>query len=318
MVDLRQARALWRSYRGGDPRAIVRLATGSCNYVYRVDDGDATWVLRATDPERRGQLAGSAYWLGALAGQGLPIAAVEHDGLDAATPFLVLGYLPGRDLGAVYADLDAGQKRRLARDLQAVQRRVGALANPGRYGYLSRLDDPAARPDWESVVAAHLRRSRSWIAQCGLFDPGLVDAAEALLPRFRTVLAAVEPRAFLDDATTKNVLVADGGLSGVVDLDWLCFGDRLYAAALTRMALLDAGRDTDYVDFILEEENGAPDRPAGSPVDTALFDFYTLAFCLDFIGGAGMAFNKARPPAVGPAKRRRLLALYGDLLRRLA
>ena len=44
-------------------------------------------------------------------------------------------------------------------------------------------------------------------------------------------LEAVPPLPFLDDLTTKNVLVDGGRLSGVVDVDVVCFGDPLATPA---------------------------------------------------------------------------------------
>ena len=58
--------------------------------------------------------------------------------------------------------------------------------------------------------------------------------------------SAVRPTAFLGDITTKNVLVHEGKLSGIVDVDEICYGDPLFVVGLTHMALLAMGADTDY------------------------------------------------------------------------
>ena len=52
-------------------------------------------------------------------------------------------------------------------------------------------------------------------------------------------LSKVSPTAFLDDTTTKNVIVSEKGeLSGICDLDEMCFGDTLHSLAITKMSLL--------------------------------------------------------------------------------
>jgi hypothetical protein len=145
------------------------------------------------------------------------------------------------------------------------------------------------------------------MCESGLNRADLVDRLVAALPRFDAELAAVVPEAFLDDATTKNVLVHEGRLSAIVDLDWLAFGDPLYAVALTRMSLLAAGLNPDYARFLAEE--------AGiGPVSTPLLDLYTLCFCVDFLGGLGMQFNQPVAPTVDPVKVEQLVEIYEDLV----
>jgi aminoglycoside phosphotransferase (APT) family kinase protein len=63
-------------------------------------------------------------------------------------------------------------------------------------------------------------------------------------------LRAVPPTCFLDDVTTKNVIVQDGVLQGLIDFDVVCYGDPLYQVALTATAVIsDVGPDAlFYVD----------------------------------------------------------------------
>ena len=49
--------------------------------------------------------------------------------------------------------------------------------------------------------------------------------------------ATVKPVCFLDDLTTKNVLVLDGELTGVVDFDWVAYGDPLLHLGLCAAAV---------------------------------------------------------------------------------
>jgi len=48
------------------------------------------------------------------------------------------------------------------------------------------------------------------------------------------------------------VLINQGKLSGVIDIDWICFGDRVYYVALTNMALMSLGYDTKYIDYLMD------------------------------------------------------------------
>jgi Ser/Thr protein kinase RdoA (MazF antagonist) len=308
-MDLTQAESLWLRHSGRPADRVTRLATGSANYVFLVEQDGARFILRAAAPENREVLRGSVYWLDRLAPLQLPIPRLVASGLGEDIPYVVLNYLEGRDLGAVYGTLTAEQKRGIANDLWAAQRRVSALTADG-FGYLASLEEPHKKRSWKDVVAAHLSRSRSWIRECGIFGEGWVDRLEERLSEFDADFAAVQPKAFFDDATTKNVLVHEGRFSGLVDLDWLCFGDRLYTVALTRMSLLESGGDQDYIEFLAAEEGLAGRR--------RLLSFYTLAFCVDFMGGLGMRFNRPEKPVVTEAQTTRLIGLYERLERELA
>jgi hypothetical protein len=80
-----------------------------------------------------------------------------------------------------------------------------------------------------------------------------------------------------------------GRLSGIVDVDWLCFGDSLFTIALTRAALLSSGADPEYTDhwckmLDLSEEQHRVVR------------FYTALFCVDFMSEFGQRFSQGREP----------------------
>ena len=76
-----------------------------------------------------------------------------------------------------------------------------------------------------------------------------------MIPGFKDYFAAIKAEPFFDDATTKNVLVHEGKLSGIIDLDWITFGDQVYFLGLTTMALLSMQANLDYAEYLKEEMN---------------------------------------------------------------
>lgn len=228
---------------------------------------------------------------------------------DAETgfPSLLLERLPGDDLGAVYGTLTLPQKRTLAREVAAAQRIAAALPPAAGYGYALTYDDAALRPSWKHVLDASLARSRRRIRRAGLVDPATVERVQAAIDREAARFAGVTPCAFLHDTTTRNVIVHRGRLSGIVDVDTVCFGDGLFALALTRMALRAMSADVAYVDAWAAELG--LDREAEERLT-----LYTAVFCVDFLAEVGQRFNRPAPAPVDPAYRRRLLDLLDALL----
>ena len=96
-------------------------------------------------------------------------------------------------------------------------------------------------------------------------------------------ISSIKPIPYLDDISTKNLLISDGHVSGVIDIDWLGFGDVLTFVAMTKVALLNMELDTKYVDYLLEELHPNADQYKA-------FIFYCLLFCVDFMGERGTRF----------------------------
>ena len=95
--------------------------------------------------------------------------------------------------------------------------------------------------------------------------------------------SGIKPVAYLDDISSKNLLIHSGRISGIIDIDWIGIGDKLTFVALTYMALMNLEYDTDYVEYILDEMQI-------SDVERKAFLFYTLMYCVDFMGERGMQF----------------------------
>ena len=292
-------------------RGVTRFPTGLAHFVYDVVlEGGGPLVVRiAASPEV--SFEGAVHWSGMLRPLGVPLPALLEAGERGGHAYLVLERLPGTDLGLAYGSLTAQEKRGIAAGVVDAQRRVGALAEGGGYGYVARPDGPFRWRRWPELLHASLERSRRRMRAAGAFDPDLALPLERAIARRSAVLEAIAPRAFLDDTTTKNVLVHGGRLSGIVDVDCVCYGDPLFPLALTRTALLDQEKSTDYVDAWCDLlQLGGEER--------ARVSLYTALFCLDFMGEVGHRFN--RDAAIGADLRRaaRLRAMFESELERSA
>jgi aminoglycoside phosphotransferase (APT) family kinase protein len=283
------ARRVFERATGAKVCAISRFPTGLANYVYDVTtERGESFVVRLARPDLGSAFAGAASWHALLRPRGVPLPALLHadaEGHADGFPAMIMERLPGTDLGAVYRDLSLKQKRDLAAQIVAAQQATSSLPPASGFGYARSYDDPALRGSWKAVVDAELERSRRRIERAGLLNPGHVDRVQRLVDHHEPYLARIEPRAFLDDTTTKNVIVHNGALSGIVDVDVVCFGDPLFAPALTRMALLSMDRDTDYVD-VWESLLDITDEQKRTSL------LYTACFCAGFMSEVGQAFNK--------------------------
>lgn len=303
----RRAAALARSVgsRYGEVENVTRFPTGLCHYVFDVNlRGGESVVVRVAEPESRHLLRGAIAWSEVLTPLGVPLPGLlSHDVRDdAPLPYLVLERLPGDDLGAIYGTLTVDERRGLARTIADVERQVGRLGPGAGYGYSTEPGSPAPHRSWSHVVDANLARSGTRFSTSTSRLRDVHEHVSEQAARWRPRLEAVAPVPFLDDLTTKNVIVSAGQLTGVVDVDVVCFGDPLYTPALTKAALVAADQPTDYVHAWLEHWDA-------SEVDEGLFDFYCAVFCLDLLSEHGQMFNEEQPVLVEATRQERLLEL---------
>jgi aminoglycoside phosphotransferase len=182
-------------------------------------------------------MSDALYLSGVLGPRGVPLPKILAEDVRGEFPWLLMERLPGTDLGARIAGLSDLQLDRIAAGVARAQAITGATGSAGRYGYAARPEH-APHTKWAQVLDANLARSRQRMARAGLFDVALVDIAQDALAALRDEIDQIAPTPFLHDTTTKNVIVkADGDISGIVDVDDLCFGDPRYPAALTLAAL---------------------------------------------------------------------------------
>jgi aminoglycoside phosphotransferase (APT) family kinase protein len=293
---------------------VSRFPTGRGHYVYDIAlAGGRRCVVRLTRPDLRRTAAGAVYWHGRLKRLGVPVPELYYadpDGREHEWPVLIMERLPGADLGHVYPRLTAEQKRSLAVRIADIQRRVAALPSGPGYGYATSYDDAQLHPTWKAALDAELARSTARLKAARLFDPGLVEPVQGLIDARAAYWARVRPHPYLDDTTTKNVIVGDGRLSGIVDTDYVAFGDRLMPLALTQASLLASGFDTEYVDAW----QAALDLTAE---ERAIVPVYTALYCADFLAEFGHTFsNRDAPEPIDHTAAGRIQGLLRHFVRR--
>jgi hypothetical protein len=280
------AREVMSRYLQGEAFSLRRYPNGLCHYVYEVvPENAAPIVLRMAHRETKPHLAGSIYWTDRLRPLGVPLPRILGADLEGPFPYTILEHIPGVDLGDAYPSLTKEVRKNIAEEICRLQDCVRQLPAASGYGFAYDYQDRRLQRSWHDVIRQQLARARKWIKMNGVCDTAHVGRVESHLPSLKTYFDQVKPTPFLHDATTKNVLVSHSGLLGIVDVDDLCFGDPLLVLALTNMALLARGWDTDYVRHWVDAWNL-------SDAQHEAMRFYTAVFCVGFIGEIGQNFNK--------------------------
>ena len=288
--------------------SVERFPTGHQHFVFDVaTESGQKLVVRISRPEHRQLAASARFWNETLRPKGVPLPEILAFDLTAEFPFLILERLPGKDLWQVYGELSTPEKKALAEEMARLQTIAAGLPKAKSFGYLETYESDAGCATWFEVVLKYLDRSRQRIAKNGFFDTEIVERVEQIARGYEGYFARIEPVAFFDDITTKNVIVADGKLSGIVDVDWMCFGDHLETIALTQTALLAENCETDYIEFWC-------DAMKLDSTQRKVLNLYSAMTCVDFLSEIGQTFNKDAPLEFDREKIERLFGLLDRLL----
>lgn len=253
------------------PATIKRCAVGIGNYVYYVECSGEKYIVRCST--EADAYRNTIYWLEKLNDIRIPVPSVITHGKFQGYEYLILSYLEGKDIGLVYPQLSKSDKRNIAKEIVRYQNQVALLE----------LTDISPDWSWNAFVQEMLDRAEERIRKNGYFDAEKVERLRTKAQQLAEYFSSVKPTAYLDDISSKNLIIHNGKISGIIDVDWIGIGDKLTYVALTKMALLNLEYDTDYVTYILEEMHlSKPQREA--------FLFYTLLYCVDFMGERGMRF----------------------------
>jgi len=287
------ARAMAFAYARQAVRKVRRFAGGMCHHVFDVTLRDGgQLVVRVARPGNERLLQGAVHWHGRLQTAGVPVARILHadfERRDFPFAYLVLERLAGTDLGDTYPRLAAAAKRGLAGRMVELQRAAAGMPEGECFGAALSYDEPGPHRSWNAAVAAQIAICRERIGDQSPLTAAELADLERSASRLKTSLRRVKARPFLDDLTTKNVIVtSDGRLSGVVDFDTVSFGDGLYALGLTRAAFARLGYDSIYT-RAWEDALRLDDRAR------ARLALYTALFAAVILSEHGHRFNRRRP-----------------------
>jgi len=271
-----------------DVKNVERFPTGLCHYVYDVQTDKKDLVVRIAHPDNFKYLKGASFWYEQLKPKGVPLPEVYYSDLEAKDHpyhFMIMERLKGTDLGNVYTRLSSKDKEAIVKQLIDVQETVGSLPQGSGFGEIYTYDDKFETKSWFEFLS-NIEDKKETLNRLGIFDPAYVDTLEKELSPHQSYFDSIQSIPFLDDITTKNVIIDDNNhLSGIVDIDLMTYGDKIYNLGLTNMALLSHGYETDYIDMwckkikINENQYNA-------------LRLYTLSFCVDFMCEIGQSFNK--------------------------
>ncbi|MCP4356857.1 MAG: phosphotransferase [Chloroflexi bacterium] len=155
-----------------------------------------------------------------------------------------------------------------------------------------------------------LERTRRELLAAGSSHIHYLDLVYGQVENLSGYLAAAETAAFLYDLNVRNVLVNNGRVTGVIDVDETWYGDPLLAIGRGKCILLTMREDTDFIthwsQFLKLSDN-----------QLTAVDFYALLYSFRFMGTLGQTLNGNYSLQTDPRTAPILTVIADKLLERL-
>lgn len=264
--------------------SATRMQTGDQNYVYAVKTLATEYVIRMTDISHKYKFESAIKWQNMLLPLGVPVAEFIQSDLDgkySPFPSLLMHRIPGDDLINVYPKLTDADKSNLSAEMVNIQALCSSLPEGNGFGITDSYDHLLDDRSWFSFLSNRLHVYKDIIANNGVFSPDFVTSVIELMNKLNDNFNIIRSIPFLWDASERNVLVLHGKITGIVDIDELCFGDPLLVIALTSTCLELECYDTRYTDYWADHlrlDKAAQDR----------LNFYKLFYAVAFMRKHGI------------------------------
>jgi hypothetical protein len=207
----------------GEVEGVIHQPYGHAGITFEILTPSASFILKTRD--QIGVFDHTEHHFATLTGLGIPTPTFLKRGTHAGFGYMLLTKIPGDDLGTVLGGMSPSQMTRLAEKVVWIERQVMTLPRGKGFGWTP-MDVPGPFLSWTSVVERDSKAAP--------------DAIRDEVAEWQGYFDGIEPICFLDDLTVKNVIVQNGELQGIVDLDEVCFGDPLYWLSLAEVtSILD-------------------------------------------------------------------------------
>ena len=273
---------------------VGRLTTSNMNYVFTVSTKTHDYVLRMAQPKYKHTYESAIYWQQRLLPLGVPIVKfIAHDleGKHSPYPAVLMDLVPGDDLCNVYKQLSTDAKQSLAQQMVDIFAKTDNLQVGTTYGFAASYEQPTPYKTWYDFLGARLELCRSSLVKTDAFPNDVMQQIGSIAKSLKANLNSVPPKPFMWDASERNVLIYENQISGIVDVDNMCFGDPLFTLGLTYLGLEVLGCDDIYCDTWANLMNLDPKANLRLQFYRLFYTVWFMRHYADKVSENGTAYN---------------------------
>jgi aminoglycoside phosphotransferase (APT) family kinase protein len=215
-------------------RGVRQPLSNSGKAIYQLFLPDNRCVAMRTSV-RPNTFAFTQHNLNVLRALGLPVPSVLAYGPTiSGGSFIILSWIPGQDLVGELPLMSRAQMTTLAEQVVGFQKRVMGLPRAKAFGWAPVGRSGSLQKWTEAFGQALPAQPKDDGTLLGGLRSRLCGARAPLEPYF----LSIKPLCFLDDLNVKNILMEKGELRGIIDVDFVCYGDPLLAIGTTLASIV--------------------------------------------------------------------------------
>jgi aminoglycoside phosphotransferase (APT) family kinase protein len=243
------------------PLKIERKNIGICNEVYEACLSDKSVIVRIG--VTNSYLQGTSVNIPLFHSLGLKVPQILAEDFSKKLiphPYQVLSRLPGKDLGQVIEGLTESELDGVAKEVATILTSLKSLPTDGTFGCV-RIPASTMFASWTDCIRARIAAAIKRNTNPEVLSNELIELVLELFEKKEPYLSQVKSTFFYDDMGSKNVLVDNGVFSGLVDLDFISYGDPLDGLGSIKASWPDSGKGSAYLEKLMAHlELGIFDR----------------------------------------------------------
>jgi aminoglycoside phosphotransferase (APT) family kinase protein len=293
------ARVIVEEKLGKTASKIRQFPTGLSHYVFDVSTTDGfSCVVRIARPQRITEFKCGIKWHKIIEEVGVRLPQIFEVGKLNGHYFAVYERLEGNDLENVYPLLSIREKETIA---EAVAEICWKIASIDRKCF-------AKIYPWHDFLQSIVSRSEREILSHGLCNPKYIGLVREELKKQTEYFQAFKPVTFLYDLSVRNVIVDNGIVTGIIDVDDVWFGDPLLAIGRGKTILMAMRQDFEFIRHWCEYIKL-------SNHEMKIIELYSLLYCLRFMGTIGTKLNGNASIQTNPENARLFEQMADKILR---
>ncbi|MEI6266405.1 MAG: GrpB family protein [bacterium] len=236
---------------GETPKSISRKKIGLRNEVFEVIfDKQEAVIIRIG--KNSNQLVGSSRYIPLFHSLGItvPVILKEDYSLESHPyPYHIQTKIDGQDLEKIFNTLTFLELKKVAKFVSDVFTKLVTLPTDGCFGIVD-YQAVGSHSSWKDFIRSLLKEIEESESIKHHIDKILVAKTFEIIHSYEEYFDTVSSEFFTHDISSKNIMIYNGKVMGLVDLDVMCFGDPLFSLGSIVATWPDSKRGMYYINEI--------------------------------------------------------------------
>lgn len=235
--------------------SLEKMTRGIANEVYTASLTTKKVVIRLNTDSSK--IRGSEKYTVLFRSKGIivpEIIASDYSMKEFPFAYQVLTYIEGEDLGTVIKSMDKKELIGLAREIAFIIKTLSEIPTNGKFGWVG-SEEKNMKRSWLEVLEDTLNDVIRRNKKTGIVGLKYIEIFKKILVKYKEYFKNAPSIFYYDDMNSKNVLINHGKFAGLIDLDWVMYGDFLNTVGMIRTSWYGSEHGEIYSQAVMNELN---------------------------------------------------------------